>query len=176
MLYRQRIMQNSNKLEFSTLWRMILRNEFYSIMVMEHIVPTFKYIGRTLQAASEFMTLYIIIWIFNWQNSLHLPLIYAVFYSKIRPMKLSCQVTALMYVQENQYCFSFSLKRLLQHSVYFSHANKARLLLPMYLVQMLVPVWNNDTIILINKSLIHEFVYTTLSMHWRPSEERMPSW
>ena len=85
---------------------------------MEHIVPTFKYIGRTLQAASEFMTLYIIIWIFNWQNSLHVPLIYAVFYSKIRPMKLYRHVTALMYVHENQYCFSLSLQRLLQQYTY----------------------------------------------------------
>ena len=54
-LYRQLIMQNSNKPEFSTLLRTILRNEFYSIMIMEHIVPTFKQLS-SLQAIGEFMT------------------------------------------------------------------------------------------------------------------------
>ena len=54
-LYRQLIMQNSNKPEFSTLLRTILRNEFYSIMVMEHIVPTFKELS-SLQAIGKFMT------------------------------------------------------------------------------------------------------------------------
>ena len=34
---------------------MILRNEFYSIMIMEHIVPTFKQLS-SLQAIGEFMT------------------------------------------------------------------------------------------------------------------------
>ena len=53
-LYRQHIMQNSNKLEF-TLLRTILRNEFYSIMVMEHIVPTFKQL-YSLEAIGEFIT------------------------------------------------------------------------------------------------------------------------